>query len=251
MRERFHSYFVLKEKLIGLGVLLLIFLTGTACGAGQTDTASSVTGEAEETDDLNETIGGSLHAATELNADEVTAVTMDSSYSSQIEKILKGSDDYAKQHNEFIQQVNELCDGEEFELYGEASLYASIVPVFAWDCIENEIVVQSPKIVIFSEDLQKTGICELYKESAAYSVSSVRDMDDSVKKALTENPEQEFIFINNGEDSFLLDDKNETAAAGGSEINITGEYYQALQNAGIQISYEKLTNEENLVRIDL
>lgn len=243
---------VVNRKTVCLSLLLWTALSITACGRPSASDGSSGSENTTVSNNLQQIIGLDTDVITSLSADDVQSDGPDQFYYEQIQKILAGSKPYTGQHKELFRRIKTMMtdkDYWDFSLYGEKKVHISTLPIFMWDCQKHAIVDNSPRIVVFSEDFTKAGICELYRESDTYEVLSIGDMDELAIDTLRGNPNQQFAFICNGGIEFMLNDNNETLGTGRYDIQIEGDYFQALQGTDIPVSFKELTDEKALLTI--
>ncbi|MCI9080432.1 MAG: hypothetical protein HFH68_16250, partial [Lachnospiraceae bacterium] len=128
-----------------------------------------------------------------------------------------------------------------------------IMPVFTWDCKDNEIAYNAPSLIIYSKDLGKIYEYSLYrKDNNKFSLLDYGTVDCIDEKALKEKPGREFICVSNIRYHFCISKENEKT--GGSilhDLEIKGDYYNKLKEFGIGISFKKLVSEKNLYIFDI
>lgn len=165
--------------------------------------------------------------------------------------MIKGEKGYQKEHKSLMQAAQSVVTDQYLELYGEEQVYVSTLPVFYWDCRQNEVLYHNAMLLFLSEDLKKMGICEISDEGAdAYSAKSTHDVGSVMEETLRKRPKQKFIALSNGRNEMLITEKNELLCDYRSpDISVKGQYYDALEESGISVSWEMLTDRKNLVNL--
>lgn len=254
------------RKIIILGALLVTFLLcGTAC-------SNKKENNEQENKDISAMDGKFINNAAnlelgtynrmpepEINADDIpeknenafyTIIAKLQSCNTQIEQLLEGSYGYEKEHKELARQIKEFLNEKNPNRAVENKVY--IMPVFTWDCIEKEFFFNSPMLIIYSKNSDELFKCYLRcMGEEKYSDVYVGELNQTYKEALEENWERGFCFIDNVRYTCLLDNKNRTTGTWHFDLDIKGDYYNKLQEFGIDISLKKLIDDKNLYEFDI
>lgn len=189
-------------------------------------------------------MGGGEEKEIVLDASKVPDCSIEQKYLKEIEGLINGSKGYEAEHNDFMEQIADIVKDEGLCLYGEKKLNISMCPVFEWSGETNEIIYNTPKVVVFSHDLTKAASFELIREDEKYKFHSYGDMETKLFDTLKENKDKEFLLLGAYEQEELLSSENELTQINGMNFNtveVKGNYYSKLKDSGILISMNGLT----------
>ncbi len=251
----------IKTALVFTASLLLAVLALSACGSAEESDASDAETESDasvtdEGSDLFATMGGRDIAETNLTGEQLEGQDPSEEvqrFLTDIAGIIRGEEGYEDLHNQFVEFLSDMVENEEdndWVITGESRVYASVVPMLGWSVEDNE--VYGATIIVFTEDLQEMFAFYLAYDGS-YSWAQMGDFSESkFEGLLMENPKSEYLLISDGDVGFWLGEGNEIIEQGLSTdgISISDDYYETLCGFGIGISYEKLTDEQNLVAFD-
>jgi len=117
-----------------------------------------------------------------------------------------------------------------------------------------------PNVLFFTEDLNEiAGVCTFSAGSSNDFLQGSCYLDTiniiDANNTLINNPEQEFCLVNNNdrEIKFLLNKENKPDIKPDKykPVEIRGDYFQALKEYGIQVSFNEITSRKNLIKMDL
>lgn len=239
-----------KKFCIILCVALTVMCCFVACGNRRSENDS------QKKEDLNEVIGGqNLPIKEELNADDIPANKIEKKYVEKISCIVEGKSDFAKEHEELVVEgVKTMSQDEAGDWYKLKKFYVSKKPVYSWDAEQNKILYGSPKILVFSEDLQHMGLLELFSETedGEFMLIGVANAaDDEMKDLLKNDRQKKFYIIAEQKFEYLLGEKNEIIASHGITKEVKGDYTGQLDKIGLSVSMGQLVDKSNLVEVIL
>lgn len=246
---------MLKRVIIGEIVLLLVSCLIMMTGCTKTGAASGTNKATEpgEQDSLNLVLGGEKNPYLQLNEKDIQAADIDYSRIIPVDKIFNRDNGYKDIYDTMVSDISDLCKNiKEFSLYGESGFYVSTVPIRYFDAYDiNMQENMISELCIFSKDFSKGAMYTLFYVDGEITVTCNFTLNSNVKSVLKDKPDEEFIFLSNGGEVLIIDSDNEIIAGGNNMYEITGDYYHALEYELLAVSYNEITDEENLVWIDV
>lgn len=232
--------------LIGVSV----FLTG--CGASENESSQPKTSSSQS--GLDSIIGdkSELEVKEVMDADEIKEVKWDYDTREEVEKFLTNQPEYEEEYQAMCELMEStLAEDTDCELYGEKEVYIFKKPVYYWSVKENRADGSYAMIFVFSTDFSKSGIFKLYFENGKKISSGFSDGNGEETIAiLKEKPDCQYLFVSNGYLTYTLNDENVISGSiGHADIIVQGDYYHATNYEEIGMSYEELTNPDNLIKI--
>lgn len=140
-------------------------------------------------------------------------------------------------------------------LYGENGCYLSVCGVSAFN-VEAGRTVDEVQCFIFTKDLEEAGTTYFNNKGNFISVSvndTAANTRSAVLKKLSESKNDRYVILKNGLETKFLDNKNNVVKIGAvkKDLEIIGDCYSLLENNGLSVSYNDITDGENLIWFDL
>lgn len=192
-------------------------------------------------------------APPKFNAEDITAADID--YSDDMEdigRILAGSTDTDEEkqiYDRIRVLINTLAGGK---FAGDDGCYVSTVTIRRFEAGNNK-VNSSRYIIIFNEDMSDNVCISLgYVGGLGGGELILTGKDEyELMEYYEENPQEKLICCIAGTALCVLDSSNEIYPSWvGSGYPVEGDYYNALDYELLGVSYEELTNPDNLVWYD-
>lgn len=232
---------IMEEKIMGkekifIGILTFSVFAATACNKG------GATSDKISDNNLNATIGGGGDHNIVLDADGIKSEKVATDYTYAIQNLVEGKKGYEKEHDELIQEVKNVIDGNK--------AYISLQPLFQWDANENVVITLSPALVVFSENYDKAWRIGLMWENGKYVYHGSRELETNIYDALKDE-KKEYIYLGAYEQEELISEQNkliQIAGMNSNTVTVKGDYFKRIADSDIAISMKKF--KENVVEID-
>lgn len=231
-------------------MILLALVLGGCSTACDVDKASEEENVMEAVSEAME--GGTVPYQEILWAEEIKNSDKEYELLFPLDKLFSGEDKYEDLHYSMCSLMKSYMEDEDFEFYGETGCYFSKVPFFRWDAYRKKWR-EDMGAFAFSEDKKKVFSIYFIRLQPEDDLHVGVSEDDRFFKLLKKNPGCKYIPIGNGHDTALLDEENRLTMIGEQyeEFRVEGDYYHVLDGEKNGISYQELTNPDNLVWIDL
>lgn len=170
-----------------------------------------------------------------------------------VEAILNQESGYEEEYEEFYRVVaHELEERGSFEGQEKIICYASQKALLYYDAYNN-LVRDYQRIFLFSEKMEylKAVECFPLDGKTFFQIDSGTRWIVPLLTKLKQTPDKEYLAIKNGKAMLLLDEDNQVEdVQDWYIITVEGDYYHALEQEKLKLSYQELTAEENLVKIE-
>lgn len=244
-----------KRWIGSMAIVLSCSILLAGCGEAKKE-YNSTKKEMEETkkqaeNPLNMVMGGKQKPC-EMVAEAIAPSPVDEKYKNEIKQILVKDENYGNVWKQICKEVKKaLLGNASSDFYKENGVYISKTPVFGWLADSERIYQEQANLMIFSKDFEQMAMCELQVEEEGYCVESVRDIDFRIKELFMKNPKEQYCYIINKTMELYMNKENEVVYGDmDKEVQVTGDYYQKLKEAGLAFSYEEMKQKENLVLIE-
>lgn len=241
----------MSKKTIPIITVLILILSTIATSCSRETNITTVT---EEPPSLLSIIGGGEPKQV-LDADEIAGLKIDYMDNIPVEVILNNEPGYEKYYNQMMEQIIALSrEFEQFELYGEEGCYLSTVLLRYFDATRNTLG-NVTYALLFSEDFEKRAAVAFYLYNDEITISIENSyLSPKVAEIMQKDPDERFIFLHNGTDfdSLIASDNSLYlwSQVEKDKVTVEGDYFHALDYERLAVAYSKLTDTENLIRID-
>lgn len=231
--------------LCGAIVLLLVSMKNEVLIAANVSVIDGI--HTENSENTLNMIMGPSSAPRNLDAGELTILTIDYSSKIPIEAIINNKPGYEEYYRMITHIDSELRERFEYAFYGEKGFYLSTIPIEYFDSYEMKMH-DCVQVVLFSED---------FKNAAAHTFFYVGDKLESnfqfgsfyEVEYMKSSPDELYIFLfNNG--MLMLDSNNDIHLWSNRRqynIEVYGDYYHSLNYEKLGVSYSMLTDSKNLI----
>ena len=237
----------MKRLLIALLAVLMLFSACGNAGAGEEKEQGQTEAGAN---DLGATIGGTpqnvttLCSAADLEGIDVTYVPV-----GDIRESLS-NDQFLARLQKAMKSIVFLSD--QYLLSGAEGCYISTAQVTAF-VIGDRACASAFRCYLFTDQMVPAGEILFYSANGTLGFNSPSfyrgNYTSYALQEMSAAPSAGYIFLTNGYDEMLLDADNQCYAQYGGTFRVEGDYYHALDWEAMAVSYEDITNQDNLVWI--